>query len=111
MRLTSLLLQASNPARFQCVKSQKNPYHRHLERLVCAKKIDQKVFLSQLYPRDVLGTLERKPGGTSDSSGCSSCDCSECRERGDVCDTCSMYNQSSNPPSVRYWSKFEMLKL
>ena len=40
MRLTSLLLQASNPARFQCVKSQKNPYHRHLERLVCAKKID-----------------------------------------------------------------------
>jgi len=75
------------------------------------ERIDQKVFLSQLYPRDVLGTLERKPGGTSDSSGCSSCDCSECRERGDVCDTCSMYNQSSNPPSVRYWSKFEMLKL
>ena len=37
----------------------------------------------------------------TDSSGCSSCECSECREQGDVCYSCSLYNESSNAGTVR----------
>ena len=43
----------------------------------------------------LAGTLRRKGGEKSgDSSGCSSCECSECREAGDVCYSCSLYNES-----------------
>ena len=43
----------------------------------------------------LAGTLRRKGGDKSgDSSGCSSCECSECREAGDVCYSCSIYNES-----------------
>ena len=43
----------------------------------------------------LAGTLRRKSGEKSgDSSGCSSCECSECREAGDVCYSCSLYNES-----------------
>ena len=37
----------------------------------------------------------------TDSSGCSSCECSECREQGDVCYSCSLYNESSNAGTMR----------
>ena len=37
----------------------------------------------------------------TDSSGCSSCECSECREAGDVCYSCSLYNESSNGGTMR----------
>ena len=48
------------------------------------------------------GTLPRKKDEKStDSSGCSSCECSECREQGDVCYSCSLYNESSNPGTMR----------
>ena len=58
--------------------------------------------MSRLSIESIAGTLERKGGDKSDSSGCSSCECSECREQGDVCYSCSLYNESSNAGSVRY---------
>ena len=49
------------------------------------------------------GTLQRRKGDgkSTDSSGCSSCECSECREQGDVCYSCSLYNESSNAGTMR----------
>ena len=48
------------------------------------------------------GTMERKKDEKSaDSSGCSSCECYECREQGDVCYSCSLYNESSNAGTIR----------
>ena len=48
------------------------------------------------------GTLQNRKGDKStDSSGCSSCECSECREQGDVCYSCSLYNESSNAGTMR----------
>ena len=48
------------------------------------------------------GTMRRSKGDKStDSSGCSSCECTDCREQGDVCYSCSLYNESSNAGSMR----------
>ena len=48
------------------------------------------------------GTLRRSKGDKStDSSGCSSCECTDCREQGDVCYSCSLYNESSNAGTLR----------
>ena len=59
----------------------------------------------------VAGTVRghgAKPGpathtatSATDSSGCSSCECSSCREQGDVCYSCSLYNESSAAGTVR----------
>ena len=50
----------------------------------------------------MAGTIDRKKAEKSaDSSGCSSCECSECREQGDVCYSCSLYNESSNAGTFR----------
>ena len=50
----------------------------------------------------MAGTIDRKKEEKSaDSSGCSSCECSECREQGDVCYSCSIYNESSNAGTFR----------
>jgi len=50
----------------------------------------------------IAGTLDRvKEEKSADSSGCSSCECSECREQGDVCYSCSLYNESSNAGTIR----------
>ena len=46
-------------------------------------------------------SLYSKTLHSTDSSGCSSCECSECREQGDVCYSCSLYNESSNAGTVR----------
>ena len=46
-------------------------------------------------------SLYNKTLNSTDSSGCSSCECSECREQGDVCYSCSLYNESSNAGTVR----------
>ena len=45
----------------------------------------------------LAGSLRRRKGEkekSGESSGCSSCECSECREAGDVCYSCSLYNES-----------------
>ena len=48
------------------------------------------------------GTMRRSKGDKStDSSGCSSCECTDCREQGDVCYSCSLYNESSNAGTLR----------
>ena len=48
------------------------------------------------------GTMRRVKGDKStDSSGCSSCECTDCREQGDVCSSCSLYNESSNAGTLR----------
>ena len=46
--------------------------------------------------------MRRSKGDKStDSSGCSSCECTDCREQGDVCYSCSLYNESSNAGTLR----------
>merc|ERR1719273_2513030 len=52
----------------------------------------------------MAGSLPRSKKGkakkSSDSSGCSSCECQDCQEQGDVCYSCSIYNESSNAGTI-----------
>ena len=78
----------------------------YLEKLVHATEKFNNFLIQNLTCPSItsifIGTLQRRKGEKStDSSGCSSCECTDCREQGDVCYSCSLYNESSNAGTMR----------